>query len=494
MQFSRREFSKLIFGAAALSLVDIEAYAHIFDEKNSMRRLATRSASGEGFWGNLKIDGKVPKDLNGSLFRTAPGKSDSYGVKLKHLFDGDAYMTDWRFKNGNVSLRGRFIPEKRRLEELKAGKMLYGEYGTPVPGGGRGGKNQPNVNVVEWRGKLLGLSEGSLPSIIDPETFDLEGYESFEGVVPDYLTFTAHPRFDQKTGDMLAWGFEMRPPGTMHIIRVSRETGKAETLYKAPQLGFNMVHDAMLTENYFVILIAPMQYNIAMLQQGKPLGDAISFAANTPTRLYAYPLDNADGKAKPISLDLPPYLIFHYGNAFEMDGNQIRFEAVTSTDGRILEVLRNWREDKIPEFERPTLKQITVDLEKRSVISSRDMANDVEFPRYDMRRTGAESRFLYLAEKLYGADAAVVKVDLNNGKSLRTVSNKNRTLAEPVFVPGNSKTGEDKGWLLTQGFDAVKDENFLEIHNAQNLDLAARVWAGGQHFPLGFHGNFVDRK
>ncbi|MDH3530039.1 MAG: carotenoid oxygenase family protein, partial [Acidobacteriota bacterium] len=63
-----------------------------------------------------------------------------------------------------------------------------------------------------------------------------------------------------------------------------------------------------------------------------------------------------------------------------------------------------------------------------------------------------------------------------------------------VFVPGNSKTGEDNGWLLTQGFDAVKDENFLEIHNAQNLDLAARVWAGGQHFPLGFHGNFVDRK
>jgi carotenoid cleavage dioxygenase-like enzyme len=80
-----------------------------------------------------------------------------------------------------------------------------------------GSKNQPSVNVIEWRGKLLGLSEGSLPTIVNPETFDLEGYENFGGAVPDYLTFTAHPRFDAATGDMFAWGFEKRPPGTRFI-------------------------------------------------------------------------------------------------------------------------------------------------------------------------------------------------------------------------------------------------------------------------------------
>ncbi len=494
MNFSRREFSKLLFGAAALSLVDLEVYAHVLDEKKSMRRLATRTASGEGVWKNLEIEGKVPKEINGTLFRTAPGKSESYGVKLRHLFDGDAYLTGYDFENGKVSLRGRFLPEARRIEELEAGKMLYGEYGTAAPDGRGGGKNQPNVNVIEWRGKLLGLSEGSLPTIINPDTFDHEGYESFGGVVPEYLTFTAHPRFDPENGDMFAWGFEKRPPGTMHIIRVSRETGKAETIYKAPQLGFNMVHDAMLTNNYFVILIAPMQYNVAMLQQGKPLGDALSYAENVPTRLYAYPRDNAGGKARPIMVELPPYLIFHYGNAFEIEGSKIRFEAIANTDGQIIEVLRKWRDDEIPEFKRPLLKQITVDLEKRSVLSTVDIAEDVEFPRYDMRRTGRASKFLYVAEKLYGAEASILKIDLEKRTSVKSVPDKNRTVAEPVFVPRPGKKEEDEGWVLAQGFDAVKDENFLEIRDAQNLDLEARVWSNRQHFPLGFHGNFAVRK
>ncbi len=493
MLFTRREFSKMLFGAAALTLVELETYAHIIDEEKSMRRLATRSASGEGFWKKLQIEGKVPKGINGSLFRTAPGKSESYGVKLRHLFDGDAYLTDWNFANGNVTLRGRFVPEPRRLEEVNAGKMLYGEYGTAAPAGRGGGKNQPNVNVVAWRGKLLGLSEGSLPTIIDPATFDHLGTESFDGVVPGYLTFTAHPRFDPKTGDMFAWGFEKRPPGTMHIIQVSRDTGKAATLYKAPQLGFNMVHDAMLTENYFVILIAPMQYDLGMLQQGKPLGDALKYAEKTPTILYAFPRDNKEGTAKPVTVELPPYLIFHYGNAFELEEGKIRFEALTSTDGQILDVLRKWREDKVPEFKRPVLKQITVDLAKRSVASTRDIVGDVEFPRYDMRRTGREGRYLYVAEKLYGAEASILKIDLVTGHSIKSEPHKNRTVAEPVFVPRRGKTAEDEGWVLAQGFDAARDENFLEIRDAQNLDFAARVWSAKQHFPLGFHGNFVEK-
>lgn len=490
MTYTRREFSKLIFGAAALSLVDIESYASIFDDKRSMRLLATQSASGEGFWKDLKFDGKIPRELNGSLFRTCPGKSEHFGTKLQHLFDGDAYLTRWDFQNGKASLTGRFLNTAARREELKEGKMIYGEYGTRAPGPNKGGKNQPSVNVIEWRGKLLGLSEGGLPSILDPKTLAFEGYESFDGVVPGYLTFTAHPRFDPTTGDMFAWGFEKRPPGTMHIIRVSRSSGEAETLYKVPQRGFQMVHDAMLTENYFVILIVPMPYDLAKLQQGRPMGEALSFAGKTPTYLYAFPRDNSDGTKKPITIELPPYVIFHYGNAVETEGNRLRFEAITSTDGRILEVLRNWREDKIPEYQKPMLKQIEVDLGKKSVVGTRDLVENVEFPRYDMRLTGKNNRFMYVADELYGENASVIKVDVEKGKTARSSVGKGRTIAEPVFVPGKNSKSEDDGWILALGYDARKNENFLEILNAQNLDFAARIWAGGQHFPLGFHGNY----
>lgn len=492
MQITRRDFSKMIIGAGALGLLELNSFGKILgDSKRSMRQLATQNASGEGVWTNLKIEGKVPKNLNGNLFRTAPGQSSNHGVKLRHLFDGDAYGSAWRFKNGKVSLQGRYIPVPGRLKELKAGKMLYGAYGTSPPTRSNGGKNSPSVNIIEWRGGLLGLSEGGLPTKINPNTFDFEGHENFGGVVPNYLTFTAHPRFDARTGDMFAWGFEKRPPGTMHIIKANRETGKAETLYKMPQRGFNMVHDAMLTENYFVILILPTAYDMQMVMSGKPMGDALKFAEKQPTMLYAFPRDNKGGKAKPIAIELPPQIIFHYGNAYESKPNRITFETISSDNDQIFEVLRNWREDNVPKLNKPPrLKQITIDLGKKLVVNTTDLLEDVEFPRYDMRLTGQRARYLYVAEKLYDADASIMRVDLKTQKSQKAKGGKTRTIAEPVFVPKTKKINEERGWILAQGYDGYKNENFLEIRDAQTLDFAARIWANGQHFPLGFHGNF----
>ncbi len=475
----------------ALALLDIDSFGRILgDSKHSMRYLATQTASGEGTWTNLKIEGKIPRDLNGTLFRTTPGESERYGVTLKHLFDGDAYFAGWRFDEGRVSLQGRFIQTKGRLKEKEAGKMLYSDYGTRAPGSGMGGKNQPSVNVIEWRGKLLGLSEGGLPTIVNPQNFDFEGYENFGGVVPNDLTFTAHPRFDPKTGDMFAWGFEKRPPGVMHIFRINRAAGQAETLYKMPQKAFNMVHDAMLTENYFVILIMPTAYDMQMVRDGKTMSEALKFAENQPTVLYAFPRDNQQGKAAPIEIELPPYTIFHYGNAFEKSPNKIAFEVITSEKYEFLEVLRNWRTDRMPELKPNNLRQITVDLSKRIVGSSDELAQNVEFPRYDSRLAGKKTRYLYVAENLYGENAALVRIDLDKKTSKRVSNGKTRTIAEPVFVPKTSNISEDRGWILAQGYDADKNENFLEIRDAQTLEFQSRIWAAGQHFPLGFHGNF----
>lgn len=495
MKFSRRDFSKFLLGAGTLGLINIEAYGGLLeDSKKSMRYLATQNASGEGVWTNLKVEGKIPKDLNGNLYRTAPGQSSNHGVTLQHLFDGDAYGSAWRFRDGKVSLQGRYFPTPGRLKELKAGKMIYSTYGTKSPSLSSNGKNSPSVNIIEWRGKLLGLSEGGLPTIINPETLDFEGRENFDGVVPNYLTFTAHPRFDAETGDMYAWGFEKRPPGTMHVIKVNRANGKAETLYKLPQRGFNMIHDAMLTENYFVILILPMVYSLPMIMLGKPLGKALKFAEKQSTILYAFPRDNQNGNAKPISIKLPPQVIFHYGNAYENKQNQITFETISSDNGQILEVLKNWRKDKIQKTldQPPKLSQITVDLEKRFVVSTSDLIEDVEFPRYDMRLTGKKSRYLYVAEKLYDKDASIIRVDLKTQKTQKAKVGKTRTIAEPVFVPKTKDINEDRGWILAQGYDGDKNENFLEILDAQTMDFATRIWANGQHFPLGFHGNFYS--
>jgi carotenoid cleavage dioxygenase-like enzyme len=138
------------------------------------------------------------------------------------------------------------------------------------------------------------------------------------------------------------------------------------------------------------------------------------------------------------------------------------------------------------------LKQVTVDVANKQVLSRVDLIEAVEFPRYDLRLTGQKARFAYATEKVYGEDAAIVRVDLQTKKLNRGFAGKRRTLGEPVFVPKTSTINEERGWILSQGYDSDKNETFLEIRDAQTLEFQSRIWANGQHFPIGFHGNFYQ--
>lgn len=496
MNLSRRDFSKLMMGAAAVGLIDNVAAKQVFAQtKRSMLWLSEQTASGEGKWSNLAVDGKVPKDLFGTLFRTAPSITEKYGTKLNHLFDGDAYLSSWRFREGKVELMGRFLPTPERLKEADAKKMLFNEFGTFAENPRNSGTNQPNVNVIEWNGKLLGLSETGLPTVIDPKTFDFGGYEDFQKAIPDYLTFTAHPRIDSRSGDMYAWGVEKRPPGHLHLYHIERKTNTANLLYKLALNGVYMIHDAMLTENYFLLVVPPMQYDIQSAMAGtKTFGDALKYKKELPTRLIIFPRDTNGGTARPFEIELPGEIAFHYGNAYETGKGNIVFEMVSGANGAILEWLRRWRRN---EFLQPdstyltqSLKQVTVNITSRSLVGRVDLAETVEFPRYDLRLTGQKSRFLYATEKSNAENAAIVRVDLRTRKLHKVTAGRQRTYGESVFTPKSASPNEDQGWIFTQGYDSERNETFLEIRDAQTLEFQSRIWAAGQHFSLGFHGNF----
>lgn len=503
MNFSRRDFTKMILGAAALGLVEHSGAARVFGQsKRSMLWLAAQTASGEGAWNDLKMEGTLPKNLNGTLFRTAPGQSESFGTTLNHLFDGDAFVSAWRFENGKASLRARFVQTPQRAEEQVAKQMLYGEYGTHAPKSDvkrtYGGKNQPSVNIIEWRGRMLGLSEGGLPSSLDPETFDYCGEVDFGGVVPRYLTFTAHPRFDPKTGDMFAYGFEKRPPGSGHIYQIERATGVAKLLYKLPMDGFYMVHDSILTENYFILLVPPLQYDVRSMMSGKTMSDASTFFEKKPVRLIAFPRNNQNGSAKPIEVELPPQFFFHFGNAFETADGKLVFDVISSDNAKILEKLRTWKKDPFKTNADTantweTLRRVTVDLKNKKLVSNDEFSRNVEFPRYDERQTGRDARYLYATENGYGENAELVRVDFQKKSLNKAGAGKLRTFGEPVFVPHATGSAEDKGWILIQGYDSSRNETFLEIRDAQTLEFESRIWAAGQHFPIGFHGNFYAK-
>lgn len=64
---------------------------------------------------DLKIDGKIPDELNGKmLVRTGPNpRFKPRDMKYYHWFDGDGMINAFYFENGKVRYKNRFVQTKK---------------------------------------------------------------------------------------------------------------------------------------------------------------------------------------------------------------------------------------------------------------------------------------------------------------------------------------------------------------------------------------------
>lgn len=77
------------------------------------------------------VEGEIPSNLQGTLFRNGPGLLDIKGQKYHHPFDGDGMICAFTFTNGKAHFQNRFVRTQGFVEEQKAGKILYrGVFGT----------------------------------------------------------------------------------------------------------------------------------------------------------------------------------------------------------------------------------------------------------------------------------------------------------------------------------------------------------------------------
>jgi all-trans-8'-apo-beta-carotenal 15,15'-oxygenase len=459
--------------------------------------LAHRTAGAEGFWRLTEMEGEVPQNLTGTLYRICPGQKENHGVALRHLFDGDAFICGYSFLDGQVTLRARFVETPQRQEERKAGRMLYPEFGTispPAPEGWMpvpGGKNQPSVNVIPWDGHLLGLSEGGHPTAIDPQTLAYQGPWNFHGTLAADIPFTAHPRFDPETGEGFGFGIRKGPGLALTVFRMETN-GKLTQLYSLPQKGYFMVHDMLLTKEHIVFVIPPLRFDLSILFSGKAVpADALRYYPEEPMRIVIL---TRSGITDPVTIEWPAHVVFHHGNAFLQDG-KIVMDSILSPDTKVLEAIYPWKEEYFQQAYKTQVSRFVLDPIHGKVESHSVLATHQEFPRFDLRRCGRDLRFLYTLEFKDPRDpmaaGSFARHDLHRRRMESVEPGKGRALSEVIFVPHPGKDEENRGWLLMQGYDAFRDENYLEIRDAGLLNFIARIWTG-QHFPLGFHGNFCS--
>lgn len=150
----------------------------------------------------LEVSGSIPLDLDGTFYRIQPDHQFPPLFEEDIHFNGDGSVSAFSFKNGHVDFKQRYVQTERFKHERKARKSLFGRYRNPytdnemVKGIIR---TAANTNVVFWRGVLLAMKEDGPPFAMDPVTLETIGRYDFDGQVRA-PTFTAHPKFDPKTG------------------------------------------------------------------------------------------------------------------------------------------------------------------------------------------------------------------------------------------------------------------------------------------------------
>jgi all-trans-8'-apo-beta-carotenal 15,15'-oxygenase len=146
----------------------------------------------------LRIEGTLPTELSGTLYRTGPSLFSSFGKPYGHLFDGDGAVSAVRFARGRALGAAKLVQTEGLVKERGAGRRLYGGYGTTTPGLKRFWppavrsrlKNPANTSILVWGERVFALYEGDLPTEIAPSDLATLGEQDL-GIVVE--SFSAHP-------------------------------------------------------------------------------------------------------------------------------------------------------------------------------------------------------------------------------------------------------------------------------------------------------------
>ena len=459
------------------------------------------------------IEGEIPPELSGTLFRNGPGLLDINGQNIHHPFDGDGMISRITFTNGRAHYRNRFVRTKAYIEEQKAGKILYrGVFGTQKPGGWLANafdfnlKNIANTNVIYWGGKLLALWEAAEPHKLDPQTLETLGKEHFNGVLSEGEAFAAHPRFDpsceQDNGEPCLVNFSIKPGLSTTITIFELDTAGnivRKTAHSVP--GFAFIHDFVITPNYCIFFQNPVSFNpIPFVLGMRGAGECIKFQGNKPTKVLIIPrksnVGNSGNKGKVQILETQSGFVFHHANAFEK-GYEIVLDSICYESLPEVEPESDFRETDFESLTPSQLWRFHLNLKDNKVRRELTESRCCEFPSVHPLKVGRKCRYLYMAATHSPQGNAPLqafeKVDLETGEKQVWSAAPSGYASEPNFVPRTLHGDEDDGWLIGLVYDSTHHRSYVVILDTNDLNKGAIARLHlKHHIPYGLHGNFVS--
>jgi carotenoid cleavage dioxygenase len=427
---------------------------------------------------DLPVSGDLPVELDGLFTQIGPNPF----LPPRHVdaerytwFTQDGMVCGVRLRDGRAQwARNRWIGSRR---------VTRAQGRPPTPGPRHMFSDTVHTNVVYHGGMLLALVEtGCLPARLSPTLETIE-YTDLAGALP--RGFTAHPKLDPLTGELVAVAYSPLRT-TVDYIVLNREGGLA-AFEQIPVGARPMMHDIALTPNYVVIFDFSVRFAFSSAARAK---FPYRWDHRNPARLGV--IDRKHPSARVRWFEVPPSFVFHTVNAFEQ-GDRIVVDAVRY--GRLFDTASGDYLGDTDAFSETGLPwRWVLDMKKGTACA--DQADDTgqELPRIDPRRVGQPIRYSYAVsgtdESSLHETSLLIKRDFQTGDSEKRKHSEGQSPCEPVFVPRGD--AEDDGWIVHFLVDPARKASSLVVVCAQDftgppvatVDLPFKV-------PFGFHSSWI---
>lgn len=446
----------------------------------------------------IVTEGELPEGLTGTLYRNGPNPMYAPLADKHHWFLGEGMIHAIQVEGGKASYRNRWVRTEQYCQQRAAGERLvptaFGE--PPAPGGEEIPRNVANTNVVKHAGRLLALDEGSLPVAMDPASLATDGPTDFGGAY--HGPFTAHPKFDPETGEMLTFGYMADGPGTPTLsFSVVDKAGKLtrHDRFEAPYAS--MVHDFITTASHAIFPIFPASIDVERIMNGGPV---IAWDPDKGTHVGI--MARSEGVDTMRWFEGDPCYVYHPMNAF------------TRVEGGKTSIVADlMKYDRVPLFpdaegNRPprgldegggALVRWVFDLDGNSNGYTETGLTDLggEFPRLDERFAGLGYRHGFYAAFRRGDEKnrsfdTICHIDLETGTRRDWEPGRGQYVHEPIFVPRKADAPEGDGWVVTLVYDTERNLSDFVVLDTDDITKGpiARVELPSR-VPFGFHGNWA---
>uniref|UniRef100_A0A669CCM6 Retinoid isomerohydrolase n=1 Tax=Oreochromis niloticus TaxID=8128 RepID=A0A669CCM6_ORENI len=457
------------------------------------------------------VTGRIPSFLKGSLLRLGPGLFEVGDEPFYHLFDGQALMHKFDFKNGQVTYFRKFIRTDAYVRAITEKRVVITEFGTfayPDPCKNifsrfftyfQGVEVTDNclVNVYPIGEDYYAVTETNYITKVNTDTLetlkkvDMCSYVNINGV-------TAHPHIERdgtvyNIGNCMGKGASL----AYNIVRIpptqkdkSDPIDKSKVVVQFPsyqRFKPSYVHSFGMTDNYFVFVETPVKINLlkflsAWSIRGCNYMDC--FESNESQGTLFHIAKKNPGEYIDLKFKGAPIGMFHHINAFE-------------DQGFIVVDLCAWKGANWDEVKKAAM--LAPQPEDKWTKSDEWLLSDLllffgfvafEFPQINYKRYGGKNyTYAYALGLNHFIPDRICKLNVKT-KETWVWQEPDSYPSEPLFVQTPDAVDEDDGVLLTiVAAPGAQRPAYLLILNAKDLSEVARAEVECT-IPVTFHGMY----